>query len=246
MRNFRIDLCYDGSRYKGWQRLGRGENTIQDKLEQVLSRLMEAPVEVIGSGRTDAGVHALGQVANFHCDTDLRSEEICRHLRQYLPTDIGVLSVTEVGSRFHSRLSAVGKTYRYRIWNSDSPCVFQRKYVWNLPEELDVPKMEQAAQILIGTHDFLAFCSNKHFKRSSVRTIYDLRIFRQGEELVFEIHGDGFLQHMVRIMVGTLVEIGRGERDVDSLEAVFASRKRENAGMTAPACGLCLLEVEYP
>ena len=127
MKNFRIDLCYDGSRYKGWQRLGQGENTIQAKLEQTLSRMLNEAVEVSGSGRTDAGVHAEGQVANFHSNTTLSAEEICSQLRQYLPEDIGVLSVTQVDDRFHSRLNAVEKTYRYRIWNEETPCVFERK-----------------------------------------------------------------------------------------------------------------------
>ena len=237
---------YDGCRYKGWQRLGGGESTIQAKLENVLTRLLNTPVEVIGSGRTDAGVHALGQVANFHADTELSCEEILSCLRQQLPEDIGVLSVEQVDDRFHSRLNAVGKTYRYRIWNSAEPCVFERKYVWRLEEPLNLALMEQAASMLLGTHDFLAFCSNKHFKKSSVRTVRSIEIRRCGGEVVIDVTGDGFLYNMVRIIVGTLVEIGLGQRSAEEIPQIFESRLRENAGITAPACGLCLLEVEYP
>ena len=246
MKNFRMKLTYDGTRYKGWQRLGGGENTIQAKLENVLSRLLETQVEVIGSGRTDAGVHALGQVANFHADTDLTAGQILAALRQHLPEDIGVLSVEEAEPRFHSRLNAVGKTYRYRIWNSSAPCVFQRKYLWRVEEELDLSAMEQGVEKLLGTHDFLAFCSNKHFKKSSVRTLREIRIFRNGDELVLDVTGDGFLYNMVRIIVGTLVEIGLGTRSAEEIPGILESRRSENAGITAPACGLCLMEVEYP
>ncbi len=246
MRNFRIVLSYDGSRYKGWQRLGNGENTLQAKLENVLTRLLGAPVEVIGSGRTDAGVHALGQVANFHAETALSPEELLSHLRTYLPEDIGVHSVEEVDARFHSRLHAVEKTYRYRIWNSQEPCVFERRFVWNIPELLDLSAMEQGARSLMGTHDFLAFCSNKHFKKSSVRTVRCIDIRRHGNEIVIDVTGDGFLYNMVRIIVGTLVEIGRGNRPVSSVPEILASRRRENAAAMAPAQGLYLMEVRYP
>jgi len=239
-------LTYDGARYKGWQRLGGQENTVQGKLESVLSRMLNAPVEVIGSGRTDAGVHALGQTANFHGETALTCGEILSGLRQYLPEDIGVLSVVEVPERFHSRLHAVEKTYRYRIWNSNEPCVFRRKYCWVHPEPLDCAAMEQGAALLLGTHDFLAFCSNKQFKKSSVRTIHSLTLRREGEELIIEITGNGFLYNMVRIIVGTLAELGRGERCPEEIPRILESRRRENAGPMAPPHGLYLVEVKYP
>lgn len=245
MRNIKLLLAYDGSRYRGWQRLGDSEQTIQGKLEQVLSRMLEQPVEVIGSGRTDAGAHAAGQVANFHAETDLSCGEICAYLRRYLPEDIGVLSVEEAGPRFHSRLNAVRKTYRYRIWNSETPCVFERKYVWTLPEPLDVTAMQEAASHFLGTHDFLAFCSNKHFKKSSIRTIFDFQIVQEGPELHFWVTGNGFLYNMVRIMVGTLLAVGRGELAPAEIDAILKGRSRELAGETAPAKGLCLMEVQY-
>ena len=143
MKNFKLVLAYDGSRYRGWQRLGDSDNTIQGKLENVVSRMVNAPVEVIGSGRTDAGAHARGQVANFRCDTAMSPAEVQAYLRQYLPEDIGVLSVEEADARFHSRYNAVEKTYQYRVWNADAPCVFVRRFVWPVEGELDVPAIHQ-------------------------------------------------------------------------------------------------------
>ena len=245
MRNFKMVLSYDGSRYRGWQRLGDSDNTIQGRLEKVLSRMVGVPVEVIGSGRTDAGAHAAGQVANFHIDTALSEEEILLYLRKYLPEDIGVISVEETIPRFHSRLNATHKTYRYRIWNSSYPCVFDRKYVWVMSEDLDTEKMRLAADYLTGTHDFRSFCSNKNFKKSTVRTIHDIDISRKGHELIITFSGDGFLYNMVRIMVGTLVSVGKGELTVDAVPTIIADRQREKAGITAPPNGLCLMEVFY-
>ena len=245
MKNFRMLLCYDGSRYRGWQRLGNSDNTIQGKIETVLSRMLNTPIEVIGSGRTDAGVHAEGQVANFHAQTDMTSAQICAHLQKYLPEDIGVISVTEAAPRFHSRLNAVEKTYRYRIWTSEHPCVFDRKYAWVIREKLNIEAMQEAAKYLMGTHDFLAFCSNKHFKKSSVRTIREIKISPSDHGFEFYFTADGFLYNMVRIMVGTLVEVGRGERSPGDIPQILQSRIRENAGMTAPPHGLCLMEVKY-
>lgn len=237
---------YDGSRYKGWQRLGNTQNTIQGKLENVVSRMLGKDTEVIGSGRTDAGVHALGQVANFHGETDMSCDQILQYLRTYLPEDMGVLSVEEADDRFHSRLSAVRKTYEYRIWNSEEPCVFQRRQMWILPQQLDLQAMKQAAALLCGTHDFLAFCSNKHYKKSSVRTLEKLELWQHGGVLYIRATGDGFLYNMVRILVGTLVEIGLGQRQAADILRILESRKRENAGAMAPAQGLFLMEVTYP
>lgn len=245
MRNFRLLLAYDGSRYRGWQRLGNSDQTIQGKLESVLSRMLDTTVEVHGSGRTDAGVHAAGQVANFHADTTMTAQEIQSYLRRYLPEDIGILDVSEAAPRFHSRLNASRKTYRYRIWNSDVPCVFERKYVWILPDALSVESMKVAANYLTGTHDFLAFCSNKQFKKSSIRTVSHISIMRIGNELQISITADGFLYNMVRIIVGTLIEVGRGDRSAESIPAILNGRSREQAGLTAPPQGLCLMEVYY-
>ena len=244
MRNLRLDICYDGTKYRGWQRLTGVENTIQGKLEQTLSRLLGESVEVSGSGRTDAGAHALGQVASFHTESALSCQEILEGLRRYLPEDIGIYSCQEVHPRFHARLNAKTKTYCYRIWNSDSPCVFDRKYLWQLPEELDLKAMRKAAAYFLGEHDFSAFCANKKMKKSTVRRIDTINIEKKDEEIVLTFTGNGFLYNMVRIMVGTLVEVGRGERNADSIPNLFGG-KREQAGLLAPAQGLCLMEVSY-
>ena len=244
MRNLRLDICYEGTRYRGWQRLPGADNTIQGKLETVLSRILGENIEISGSGRTDAGVHARGQVANFHAENTMPCQEILVQLRQYLPEDIGIYSCRDVSPRFHARLNAKEKTYRYRIWNSQEPCVFERRFVAVMPETLDVERMRMAAELLIGEHDFSAFCGNPKFKKSTVRYIRGIEIYRQGEELVLEFTGNGFLHNMVRILVGTLVEVGRGERTAEAVAELFGG-KRAQAGFLAPAQGLCLMEVYY-
>lgn len=171
MANYRLTLCYDGTRWKGWQKQGNTEQTIQGKLEALLTRLLDQPVEVAGSGRTDAGAHAKMQVASFRAKTDLETEEILAGLRRYLPADIGAISLEQVEPRFHARLSCTGKTYVYRIWNSELPNVFERHYLYHIQESLDVAAMRLAAEDLCGTHDFRAFCSLKKFKRSTVRRL---------------------------------------------------------------------------
>ena len=244
MRNLRLDLCYDGTRYKGWQRLANSDQTIQQKLETTLSRILGEAIEVTGSGRTDAGTHALGQVANCHCSSTMPCEEILSQLRRYLPEDIGIYSVKNASERFHARLNAKTKTYCYRLWNSDEPCVFERKYVCVDPRPLDIPLMTQAAADFLGEHDFSAFCANKHMKKSTVRYIHDFQIICCGNEIRFTVTGNGFLHHMVRIMVGTLLEIGRGERPADSIAQLYGA-DRSCAGALMDSCGLCLMEVNY-
>lgn len=244
MRNIRLDICYDGTRYRGWQRLPGKDDTIQGKLETCLSKILGEQIEISGSGRTDAGVHARGQVANFHCESSMPCDEILSQLRRYLPEDIGIRSCKECSERFHARLNALEKTYCYRIWNSDMPCVFDRRYVTVLPEALDTAAMEQAARYLVGEHDFSAFCGNPKFKKSTVRYIRSVTIDRMGEEIRVSFTGNGFIHNQVRIMVGTLVEVGRGERRADSIPALFGG-KRSDAGFLAPAQGLCLMEVTY-
>ena len=244
MRNIRLDLCYDGTRYKGWQRLPGADTTIQGKLETALSRIMGEPIEVSGSGRTDAGVHAKGQVANFHCESTMAAEDILTQLRRYLPEDIGIYSCRDVSPRFHARLNAKEKTYLYRIWNSPEPCVFQRRFVTVMEEPLDTDAMERAAELLLGEHDFSAFCGNAKMKKSTVRYIRSIHIRRKGPELQLTFTGNGFLHNMVRILVGTLVEVGRGQREAASVAELFGG-KRSEAGFLAPPQGLCLEEVYY-
>ena len=244
MRNLRLDICYDGTRYRGWQRLAGTDQTIQGKIETTLGRILDEEIEISGSGRTDAGVHAKGQVANFHCESGMSADEILQSLRRYLPEDIGIYSCKEVSPRFHARLNAKEKTYRYRIWNSDMPCVFERKFVAFFPEELDLDAMRAAAVHLCGEHDFSAFCGNPKFKKSTVRLVRSIEIQRCGEEIRIEVTGNGFLHSMVRIIVGTLIEVGRHERSADSIPDLFGG-KRADAGFLAPAQGLCLQEVYY-
>lgn len=244
MRNIRLDICYDGTRYNGWQRQMSHDNTIQGKLETALSRILGEPVEISASGRTDTGVHARGQVANFHTGSSMDCSQLLSELRKYLPEDIGIYSCREVSPRFHARLNALEKTYRYRLWNSDAPCVFDRRFVAVMEEELDLEAMNAAARLFLGTHDFSAFCANKKMKKSTVRTIKSFTVERMGEEIVFTVTGNGFLHNMVRILVGTLVEVGRGERDSESIPELFGA-KREQAGFLAPGKGLCLMEVRY-
>ncbi len=245
MRNIKILLQYDGTRYSGWQSQEHCENTIQGKLTAVLCRMLREEIEVAGSGRTDAGVHALGQVANFKTRSELTCQEILEGLNKYLPEDIAVLSAEEVPDRFHSRLSATGKTYRYHIWNSRIPGVFGRRYQWTIEESLDIEAMRRAAEKLTGTHDFRGFSSIKRGKKSTVRTINEIRIEQNGAEVTLSFTGNGFLYHMVRILTGTLVEIGLHKMNVDEIETILTSGKREKAGVTAPAQGLFLVQVEY-
>ena len=245
MRNFKIILQYEGTRYQGWQRQESTQNTIQGKLERLLSRIAGEPVEIQASGRTDAGVHAYGQTANFHMDTQLSPEALMEQINAYLPEDIGVISIEEVPERFHSRLNAKGKTYRYRVLNSAVPHVFDGRYVYVFPEKLDVEAMRRAACLLCGTHDYRAFTSAKRSRKSTVRTVDAIEIERIGDELRFTFSGNGFLFHMVRILMGTLLEVGTGKREAEEMTLLLENGKREDAGPLVPACGLALMEVRY-
>ena len=245
MKNYKILIQYDGTRYKGWQVQNSTDQTIQGKIQAVLEQLTGHPIEVIGSGRTDAGVHAIGQVANFHIEDDYHSEEILEYLNRYLPMDIAVLSIEEVPERFHSRFAAMKKTYVYRIHTSSIPDVFERKYKYTYTEKLDVTRMKAAAAHLIGTHDFMAFCGNKKMKKSTVRTIMAIEITEKENELVIAYTGDGFLQQMIRIITGTLIEVGTGRKEPEDMMKILESRDRSQAGYTVPAEGLALYEVIY-
>ena len=245
MRNFKVILQYEGTKYQGWQRQDTTNNTLQGKLEALLTKMCGHNVEVHASGRTDAGVHALGQTANFHLNTQMTPEEIMNYMNRYLPEDVAVISIEEVGERFHSRLNAKGKTYVYRVLNTDVPHIFDRRYVYVFPEKLDIMAMQKAATYLTGTHDFKAFTSNRRMKKSSVRTITSIRIEAIQDEIRFTYDGNGFLYHMVRILTGTLLEVGTGERKPEEMLTILESGQRENAGPLVPAKGLTLVEVRY-
>ena len=245
LKNYKIIIQYDGTRYRGWQGQNSTDETIQGKIESVLSKMAGEEVQIIGSGRTDAGVHAMGQVANFHLKQEYAKEEILEYLNRYLPEDIAVCDIAEVEDRFHSRYHAVKKTYLYRIHTGRIPEVFERKYVYDYQTPLSVEQMRQAAELLLGTHDFKSFCGNKKMKKSTVRTIYEIKIEETTQEIRIYYTGDGFLQNMIRILTGTLIEIGDGRRKPEEITAILDARDREAAGYTAPACGLTLYSVEY-
>lgn len=243
--NWKLLLQYDGSRYDGWQRQGNTGNTIQGKLEDVLSAMEGRAVEVQGAGRTDAGVHALGQVASVRLSDGRQAEEILRYANRYLPEDIAVLSVQPAPERFHARLSAKGKIYRYQLRLGDVPDVFRRKYQYRLPGPLDLAEMERAAALLIGTHDFRSFSSVRREKKPTVRTLRAVKIAADGPDVSITYEGDGFLYHMVRILTGTLLEVGQGTRRAEEMSEILAARSRQAAGRMAPAQGLVLVEVQY-
>lgn len=244
MKNYKITVQYDGTRYNGWQRQGNTKNTIQEKFENVLSIMCDSQVDIFASGRTDAGVHALCQVANFKCTTDMIDGEILDYLNNYLPEDIRVLTLEEAPERFHSRLKAKSKTYEYDIAYT-KPDVFSRKYVWHAPVRPDVDKMRQAAKWLEGTHDFIGFSSLGKTKKSTVRTINSIKITDENGVIRIVINGNGFLHNAVRIIAGTLYEIGIGKLNEDVIYVIFETQIRENAGATLPAKGLKLVNVEY-
>ena len=245
MPNYKLTLCYDGTRYRGWQRQGNTPNTMQEKVESALSKILSQPVETAASGRTDAGVHARAQVVSFRAKTDRTPEEILAELRADLPADIGAVSLSEAAPRFHARLNAKGKTYVYRVWNSNAPDVFERRYRVAEPRALDLDAMRKAASALCGEHDFTSFCSDKRMKKSPVRRVDEIDVERLGDEVRLTFTGSGFLWNMVRILAGTLLEVGLGEREADSMQAVLDARDRAAAGKTAPANGLILWEVFY-
>lgn len=245
MRNIRIKVTYEGTRYQGWQKQESAENTIQGKLELLISRMCGEEIAIQGSGRTDAGVHALGQVVNFHTNSTMSVAEMLTHMNQYLPEDIAVVEITEAAERFHSRLNARGKRYSYRVWNSTVPNVFLRRYAETVPEQLDIEAMQKAAKHLLGEHDFKSFTSTKKGKKSTVRRIDCIDIKKEGNLITFTFEGNGFLYHMIRILVGTLLEVGKGEREADSIPALIAAKNREQAGALVPGKGLVLEEVFY-
>ena len=243
--NYKLTLCYDGTRYKGWQRQGNTDSTIQGRVENILGRITGENIEISGCGRTDAGVHALCQVCSFHSDTEYSCAELLKLLREYLPEDIGAVSLEQAPPRFHARLSCKSKTYMYRIVTGDAPCVFERKYVYRFEEKPDIDLMRMASDFLLGTHDFAAFCSLKNSKKSTVRTLERIEINENGSFIEISLTGDGFLYNMVRIIVGTLLEVGTGKKLPEDTVKILESKKRELAGATAPAQGLFLYKISY-
>ena len=249
MANFCLMIQYDGTRYNGWQRQGNTSNTIQEKLETILEQLYGEPVDLNGSGRTDAGVHALRQIANFRIPRIMSRyscQKIQDYFNQYLPQDIRVLAVEQVPERFHARLSASSKLYEYRIDCGEVANVFQRRYLLRVENKLNLEHMRKAADLLTGTHDFKSFCANRHMKKSTVRTIYEIAIEENDGILSIRYHGDGFLYNMVRIITGTLLRVGGGMIAPEEIPDILAAKDRGRAGETAPPQGLRLVKIEYP
>lgn len=252
MYSYKCIISYEGTRYNGWQKQGNTTNTIQEKIEKTLSKMLEEPIEIAGSGRTDAGVHALAQVFHFHCEAEVPDKDnyttFITSLNSYLPKDIRVSSIMACDQRFHARLHAVQKTYRYQIDISPYGNLFLRNLSHHIATPLEIDAMKKGASYLLGTHDFKSFCSNKRMKKSSIRTLYNIDISKDTENqlLTLTYTGDGFLYNMVRILSGTLIEIGLGLRNPDDVPSILAGCDRGLAGHTAPPQGLFLVSVDYP
>ena len=243
-KNYKLTIAYDGTRFFGWERQP-DRDTIQGKLESVLEKLCGTSVDVIGAGRTDAGVHARAMVASVRMDVQESCEEIRDYMNRYLPDAIAVREVKEAGDRFHARYNAIGKTYRYTCFDGPVKPVFDRRYVTMLDYRPDLERMRRAAELLTGEHDFKSFCGNPRMKKSTVRMVDSITIERHKDRIQFTFHGSGFLQNMVRILVGTLLEVGRGYWDVAYVQTILDAKDRKLAGPTAPPEGLCLMKVDY-
>lgn len=270
MQSLKLTIAYDGTNYCGWQMQVRGDS-VQAEIQKAFGKVLHQRVPVTASGRTDAGVHALGQVASCQVETNLSVEVLQRALNASLPTDIRIVSVETAFERFHAIVHAQSKAYRYRIWSSRTAHVFLRNYAWHVPVELDVAAMRQALELLRGTHDFASFQGSGSPRKTTIRTLYDAEIVCgssgvveclaetssvvgqasrpnqvfAGELIDVVLHANGFLYNMARNIVGTLVEVGKGRREPESMLELLESRDRKKAGMTAPAQGLTLLWVRY-
>ncbi len=244
MRTIRLLLEYDGTSYAGWQ-VQPGQDTVQGRLEAALETITGEPVRVVGSGRTDAGVHALGQVAHFKTHSGMSPEEFLRALNSLLPRDIAVREASEAAEGFHARFSAKRKLYRYVVLQGETRSAFGHRYGWEVGYALDVAAMRQGAKHLVGTHDFSAFRTSGGAATDPAKTLHRLEVEEQGRDIVVLAEADGFLRHMVRALVGTLVEVGRGRIGPDEVKAILEARDRSRAGPTAPPQGLFLLEVTY-
>lgn len=244
MRNLRMTIAFDGTKYKGWQKQKDTDLTIQGKIEAVLSKMTNEEVTVVGCGRTDAGVHAENYIANFHTKSIDKPKKILAYLYEFLPEDIVVKSMEEVSERFHARYNVKSKTYVYTINNQKFRDVFSRKFVYHLADKLDWTEINTAAEYLIGTHDFQSF-TNARGDKSTIRTIHAIEITDKNGIIEIKISGDGFLWNMVRIIVGTLIDVGLGKLRPIDVQNILNEKKRWEAGPLAPAKGLCLKNTEY-
>ncbi|AOZ92255.1 tRNA pseudouridine(38-40) synthase TruA [Paenibacillus crassostreae] len=245
MNNYKLKIQYDGGRYKGWQRLGDNDNTVQGKIEKALSELVGHSIEIIGSSRTDAGVHALAQIANFKISEDIPESKMMTVLNSYLPPDISIPEITLVDDRFHARYHAKDKTYIYKIWNEYYSHPIMRKYSMHVRKKLDIVQMRKACQYFVGEHDFTAYSNAKSNKKTMVREIYSLDLEESGGFIQFRVSGNGFLYNMVRKMIGTLIEVGLGEIEAKEIPSILQSKERVQTGGMADACGLYLEKINF-
>jgi tRNA pseudouridine38-40 synthase len=244
MRNIKLILEYEGTNYAGWQKQNN-VMTIQQKLEGIIEIVTGQFSEVIGSSRTDSGVHARGFVCNFITESNIPDKNFKKALNAYLPEDIVVVKSEEVDINFHARFCSIGKRYVYTVLNAEQRHVLGRNYMYFFHRKLNIKDMEKAAQYFIGTHDFSAFRKSGSSVKTSVRTIKELSIIKNGDLITFNINGDGFLYNMVRIIVGTLLDVGVGRFKPEYITEIIKSKDRSNAGKSVPATGLCLEEVFY-
>lgn len=248
MRNIKMCLDYDGSKYKGWQKQNQKGNkvsTIQDKIENVLNKMTGEEIQVIGCGRTDSGVHARNYIASFKTNSLMTIDEMLDYINEYLPEDIRVRDMKDASCRFHARYNVKSKTYLYTIDNNRFSDVFLRKYAWHIEKELNLEEMRKASEYLIGTHDFKSFTSLKAKNKSTLRTVNFIEIEEKNNIIRLKINGNGFLLNMVRIITGTLVSVGLGEIKAEEVKNILEANERAKAKEKAPAHGLCLLELNY-
>lgn len=244
VKNFKITIEYDGGRYCGWQRQTH-DPTIQEEIEKALKTITGQKISVIGSGRTDAGVHALAQVANFKCDTKLNAQDFSAAINSLTPDDIVITGCEQVDDTFHARYSVKSKIYIYKLLNRSDPAALYRQYAWHIRKELKLEPMRTAITHLIGSHDFKAFEGVGSPRSNTTRCVLGANLSKEAQYLLFEIEADGFLRFMVRNIVGTLVEVGLGKLTADDFKCILASKDRSQAGPTAPAHGLFLKNVNY-
>jgi tRNA pseudouridine38-40 synthase len=248
VRNLKMILSYDGTDYAGWQ-MQKGKKTIQEVIEGAIHKITSENSRINASGRTDAGVHALGQVTHFKTHSRLPCSDFKRALNSHLPEDIRIVKVEEASAEFHARFWAVQKMYRYRIWLGEDLPVLDRIFLYHHPWKLNVAQMKKAGRCLLGKHDFSSFGVNRgdegHPKPPNIRCMKKVLIRKKGHELTIDLEADGFLYKMVRSIVGTLLDVGRGRISAEEFKNILAKKDRCQAGQTAPAKGLCLMEVKY-
>ncbi|BEP30054.1 tRNA pseudouridine(38-40) synthase TruA [Helicovermis profundi] len=243
--NYKIKIIYDGTKYKGWQRLGNGELTIQGKIEEILTKYFRINVEIIGSSRTDAGVHAAGQIANFHIDKELNLQMFLKEINHYLPEDISITTISKEDERFHSRFNVSKKVYRYRIWTSSIGDPFNRKYYYQIEDELDIDKMKSVAEVFTGIHDFTTFTNAKSKKKSMEREVYKIDIINKKSYIDVVFTGNGFLYNMIRRMMTIIIDAGLNNINAKNARRMLEAKDRSLVKYMVPAKGLMLMEIKY-